>query len=216
MSGVRQRATVTKGISSLNWQKTQTFIYDWGNQYTWLKRCSRHPCSLSCLSKGICISHGNSSPGKQNKSSNFLLVIVLNFNIVTTFKKYDSYLSPSHHCPGMNCCSGRWCMTALSPGCCYTHCRTQVQMFFSSCDEKDACRDWFKIWYLLIHKNALNRSESIILNQTNIEFSNYSKLKKKYKSNEKLHWNDQFPRLSVWSVHAHLMMKFTDIQQQQI
>lgn len=41
--------------------------------------------------------------------------------------------------------------------------------------------------YLIIYKNALNRSESMIFNQTNIEFSNYSKLKKKYKSNGKLH-----------------------------
>lgn len=34
---------------------------------TWLKRCSRQPCSLSCLSEGILMSHGNSSPSKKKK-----------------------------------------------------------------------------------------------------------------------------------------------------
>lgn len=31
-------------------------------ELTWLKRCSRQPCSLSCLSEEILMSHGSSSP----------------------------------------------------------------------------------------------------------------------------------------------------------
>lgn len=36
-------------------------------ELTWLKRCSRQPCSLSCLSEEILMSHGSSSPSNQIK-----------------------------------------------------------------------------------------------------------------------------------------------------
>lgn len=36
---------------------------------TWLKRCSRQPWSLSCLSDGIRMSQGSSSPGRRKKPS---------------------------------------------------------------------------------------------------------------------------------------------------
>lgn len=36
------------------------------NVLTWLKRCSRQPCSLSCLSEGILMSQGSSSPSSQS------------------------------------------------------------------------------------------------------------------------------------------------------
>jgi len=111
--------------------------------------------------------------------------------------KDDSYLSPSHHCPGMNCCSGRWCMTALSPGCCYTHCRTQVQMFFSSCDEKETCRDWLKIWFLIIHKPFRN----YYIHQSNI----LSYILKISSSVNIQTWRNKFKSKGISNLNIHMV-----------